>query len=178
MSAELTSTTPHHHASRWWVLRDVVLVLTMAALLGVGCGVVWELWWTPPSGLVLEQVWYPDSDGVRQQFSGTGLYVVVGVAGGVVLGAVCAWLFDRVELVTLAAVAVGSALAGWLMFVVGTTLAPPDPTTVARTSADYTELPGTLEVDGDGPFVAFPAGAMTGLTVVFIGLTPTRRLSG
>lgn len=171
-------TTPHHHASPWWVLRDVALVVAGAALLGALCGVLWELWWTPPTGLVRDHVWYPDGDGVQQLFSGTGLYVMVGLTGGVLLGAVCAWLFDRVELVTLAAVAVGSVLAAWLMYEVGTALAPPDPTVEARSADDYTELPGTLKVDGKGAFVAFPAGAMTGITVVFIGLTPTRRLQG
>jgi hypothetical protein len=177
MSAEL-SPTASHHASTWWVLRDVALVVVVAAVLGAGCGVLWEMWWTPPTGVVLDHVWYPDVDGVRQLFSGTGLYVVIGLVGGVLLGAGCAWLFDRVELVTLAAVAAGSVLAGWLMLEVGTALAPPDPAVAARTADDYTELPGTLEVEGDGAFVAFPAGAMTGLTVVFIGLAPTRRLPG
>ena len=178
MSAELTPTTQNHHASTWWVLRDVALVVVAAALLGVVCGAVWELWWTPPTGLVLDHVWYPDVDGVRQLFSGTGLYVLIGLGGGVLLGATCAWLFDRAELVTLAAVAAGSVLAAWLMFEVGTALAPPDPAEAASTAPDYTELPGTLEVEGDGAFVAFPAGAMTGITVVFIGLTPTRRIQG
>ena len=176
MSGELTSSTPHSHASRWWLLRDVALVVVGSALLGALCGALWELWWTPPSGLVLDHVWYPDVEGVRELFSGTGLYVAVALLGGVLLGAVCAWLFDRVELVTLAAVAAGSVLAAWVMFEVGTALAPPDPTAAASTADDYTELPGTLEVDGTGAFVAFPAGAMTGIAVVFIGLAPTRRL--
>lgn len=180
MSAELTPrTTPQrHHASTWWVLREVALVLAAGALLGVVGGFLWELWWTPPTGLVLDHAWYPDGEGVRQLFSGTGLYVVIGLAGGVLLGAGSAWLFDRVELATLAAVLAGSVLAGWLMFQVGTALAPPDPERAASTSPDYTELPGSLEVEGNGPFVAFPAGAMTGITVVFIGLTPTRRMHG
>jgi len=176
MSAELTS--ERRHASRWWLLRDVAVVLVAAALVGVVCGAAWEMWWTPPTGLVLDHVWYPDVDGVRQLFSGTGLYVAVGLVGGVLLGAVSAWFFDRVELVTLAAVAAGSVLAAWLMYEVGTALAPPDPAAAARTATDYTELPGTLEVEGAGAFVAIPAGAMTGIAVVFIGLEPTRRLRG
>lgn len=178
MSAELTPTTTHHHASPWWMLRVVALVVVGAALVGAVCGVLWEQWWTPPTGLVRDQVWYADVDGVRQLFSGTGLYVVVGLAGGVLLGAVSAWFFDRVELVTLAAVAVGSVLAAWLMFEVGTALAPPDPAAAAATAQDGTQLPGTLEVEGSGAFLAFPAGALTGVTVVFIGLAPTRRKQG
>jgi len=177
MSAELTPTGTRH-ASPGRLLRDAVAVVAAAALVGAVCGALWELWWTPPTGLVLDHVWYPDEEGVRQLFTGTGLYTVVALAGGVLLGAVCAWLFDQVELVTLVAVAVGSVLAGWLMLEVGTALAPPDPTEAATTAEDYTELPGTLEVEGDGAFVAFPTGALTGIAVVFIGLAPTRRLPG
>lgn len=177
MSAELTPTDARH-ASPWWVVRDVAVVVAGAALVGAVCGALWELWWTPPTGLVLDHVWYPDVEGVRQLFTGTGLYAVIALAGGVLLGAVCAWFFDRVELVTLVAVAAGSVLAAWLMFEVGTALAPPDPAVAAGTADDYTELPGTLEVEGDGAFVAFPAGALTGIAVVFIGLAPTRRLQG
>jgi len=176
MSAELTSTG--RHASSWWVVRDVALVVAGAALLGAVCGVLWELWWSPPTGVVLDHVWYPDLEGVRQLFTGTGLYTLIALAGGVLLGAVCAWFFDRMELVTLAAVAAGSVLAAWLMFEVGTALAPPDPAAAAGTAEDLTALPGTLEVEGDGAFVAFPAGALTGIAVVFIGLAPTRRLRG
>jgi len=154
------------------------VVIAASAALGALCGVIWELWWTPPTGLVLDGVWYPDVEGVRQLFSDTGLYVIVGVVGGMLLGAASAWLFDRVELLTLAVVGVGSVLAGWLMLQVGTALAPPDPTAAASTADDYTELPGTLEIDGDGAFVAFPAGALTGVAVVFIGLRPTRRMHG
>jgi len=128
--------------------------------------------------VVVDHAWYPDLEGVRQQFDGTSLYAVIALAGGVLLGAVCAWLFDRVELVTLASVAAGSVLAAWLMFEVGTALAPPDPAVAASTAANRTALPGTLVVEGSGAFVAFPAGAMTGLAIVFIGLAPTRPLRG
>ncbi len=176
MSAELTSSSERRQAPSWAVLRDVAVVLAAGALVGVVCGVLWEMWWTPPSGLVLDHVWYPDVEGVRQLVSGTVLFVVVGLAGGVVLGAVCAWFFDRVELVTLAAVVVGSALATLLMYQVGTSLAPPDPTAAAATAEDYTALAGTLDVEGKGAFGALPVGAMTGLTIVFIGMSPTRRL--
>lgn len=176
MPAELTESTTRPRISWGRVLRDVLLVLVIAAVAGAVCGVLWEMWWTPPSGLVLEGVWYPDAEGVRQLFSGTGLYVVIAVAGGVLVGASCAWLFDRVELATLTAVAFGSVLAAWLMLQVGTSLAPEDPTALAAESVDYTELPGALAVEGDGAYVAFPVGALTGVTIVFIGLTPTRRI--
>lgn len=176
MSAELTVPAARRTVSPWRILRDATVVVVAAALVGAACGVVWGLSWTPPTGLVRDHVWYPDAEGVRQLFTGTGLYVVIALPGGVLLGAVCGWFFDRVELVTLVAVTAGSVLAAWLMLEVGTALAPPDPTSAAAAATDYTELPGTLQVEGDGAFVAFPVGALTGIAVVFIGLTPTRRI--
>ena len=173
MSAELT-THPHpvHHASPWWGLRDVVIVLAVFAGVGAVAGVLWELWWTPPTGVVVDHAWVPDDAGLRELFTGTGQYVVVALAGGLLAGAACAWFVDRVALLTLATVVLGSALGAWLMLRVGLALAPPDPTAAARTAADGTTLPGTLEVVGAGALASLPAGALTGLVIVFIGLTP------
>lgn len=179
MSAELSdeeaARSPRHHASRWWLLRDALLMLAGFAVVGALGGLGWEVWWTPPTGVVLDGTWFPDDQGVRDQFSGTGLFVIVGLVCGVLAGAACAWLVDRMELLTLAAVVAGSVLATWVMLQVGQALAPPDPQARAAEVADYTELPGTLEVTGSGAYAALPAGALTGLVVVFIGLSPTRR---
>lgn len=179
MPAELTGSRsaaghPAHHASRWWLLRDVGLVLAVFALLGAVGGVVWELWWTPPTGVVVDGEWVPDESGLRGLFDGTGHFVVVALVTGVLSGAACAFFVDRVELLTLAAVAVGSVLATWVMLQVGTALAPPDPVVLARTAEDGQQLLGTLRVVGHGALVSVPVGALTGLVVVFVGLTPTR----
>lgn len=162
-------------------MRDPVAVLLVFAVGGVLCGLLWVWWWSPPSGVVADHTWYPDLDGVRGMFSGTALYVIIALAAGLLLGAGCAWLFSRVELVTLAAIAVGSVLAAWLMYQTGTALAPPDPQVAAASAPDDTRLRGTLEVSGDSPFAALPAGALAGAAAVFIGLTPggiTRRRRG
>ncbi len=180
MSAELTSTghasddRPVHHASRWWLLRDVALVLGVFAVVGVAAGLWWEAWWTAPSGVVVDHAWVPDDSGVRGLFDGTAHFVIVALLCGTVAGAACAFYVDRVEILTLVSVLVGSVLATWLMLLVGTTLAPPDPDPLARTAAEGTELRGALEISGLGALLSLPAGALTGLVVVFIGLTPTR----
>jgi hypothetical protein len=170
--------TPTRHVSPRWVVRDVVLVLVACAALGALGGVVWEWWWTPPSGVVRDHVWVVDFYESRGLFSATALYVVVGLLGGILVGVTSAYFVDRVELVTLGAVVAGSVIGAWLMVVVGTALAPPDPAVVARTSPDETVLPDTLEVSGHWALGAFPAGAMLGVAVVYIGLTSTRRSRG
>jgi hypothetical protein len=184
VSAELTPSTHVgderrvHHASPWWLLRDVALVLGVFAAVGALAGVWWEAWWTAPSGVVVDQTWVPDETGLQGLFDGTGHFVVVALLCGTVAGAACAFYVDRVEILTLVTVVVGSVLATWLMLQVGTALAPPDPAALARTAADGTPLPGTLRVAGDGALVSLPVGALTGLVVVFIGLTPTRSSAG
>lgn len=176
MSAGLTSAdSPTRHVSPRWVVRDVLVVLTACAAAGALAGVVWEAWWTPPIGVVRDHSWTVDFFQSRELFSATALYVVVGVLGGGVVGAASAFFVDRVELITLATVVVGSVLAAWLMLQVGSALAPPDPAVLARTAADDTRLPGTLEVSGIWPLGAFPAGALLGVAVIYIGLASTRR---
>ena len=179
MSPELTThTSPVHHASPWWGLRDVLIVLLVFAAVGSLAGVLWELWWTPPTGVVVDHAWVPDDAGLRELFTGTGQYVVVALVSGLVAGAASAWFVDRVALLTLVTVVVGSALGAWLMLQVGLALAPPDPALAARTAADGTALPGALEVSGAGAFASLPAGALTGLVIVFIGLTPAPAEAG
>ena len=113
-------------------LRQVLLVLVVFAVAGALAGVVWEWLWTPPTGVALDEQFLLDGDGLRGEFSGTGLYVVVAAVAGLLLGVLVAVLSDRDELVTLVVVAVGSVLAGWLMLRTGVALGPPDPAPLAQ----------------------------------------------
>lgn len=147
------------------------IVLVVCAVAGVLAGVVWEWLWTPPVGVVVHHEWLLGLSGLRSEFSATGLYVVVASVAGLVVGAVCGLFLDRAELVTLVAVVVGAALAGWVMVQVGQVLGPPDPRQLAETAADRTRLPSDLRIAGNSPYVAFPAGATLGLAVVLLGLS-------
>jgi hypothetical protein len=156
----------------------VQLGLVVAALAAVGAlaGVLWQWVWTPTIGVVVDHRWTAgDALGLQHEFSGTGWYVIVALVAGLVAGTAVALLADRVPLLTLAAVVVGSALAAWLMLVVGTALGPPDPDVAARTADDGTRLPMQLTVTGRSPWLALPSGALIGLLVVFIGLSPRQQ---
>ncbi len=142
---------------------------------GVLAGVVWQWLWTPAMGSVLDHKWAPaDAIALSEQFSSTGWYVVVGTVAGLVTGALVALFLDRSPLLTLAAVVVGSALAAWLMYVVGTALGPADPTTLAKTAADGTMIPEQLKVSGKSPYIALPVGALIGVALVFLGMSVRR----
>ena len=167
------------------VAVEMVLVVAVFAAAGALCGWLWFTIWSPPAGIVVGNQWYPDpmEAGLRADFSGTGLYVVIALVSGLVLGAVTAYFFDRSELATLLAVAVGSALAGWLMLQVGLDLSPPDPDVLAKTAEDGTEFEGHLYVgssaDKDATvnrpaLLCFPAGALVGLSGAYL-LTRSRR---
>lgn len=165
-----------------WVVPAVqgAVVLALFAGAGAGCGWIWwELWSPAPSGVVFQEQWIPQpyAAGQSAEFAGTGLYVVVGIVGGLVLGLVAGLLLDRRELVTLVAVAAGSCLAAWLMLRVGVSFSAPDPEALAKTAKEGTELPGRLVLAGKSPLLAFPVGAMAGLAIALFGVSKSHRRS-
>lgn len=168
-------------------LRSGLVTVVAFAAVGAVAGGIWVWAWSPPSGVVLEDRWVLDSTGLAEDFSGTAWYVVIAMLAGLVTAVVVGWATRRHELAVLLGVAVGSVLAGWLMFHVGHALGPTDPQVLAQGKDDLTALPGDLTVAGVGgrpsllrldssAFVAFPAGALVGLCALF--LTTDRRPVG
>lgn len=164
------------------------VVLATFAVVGAIAGVVWEWVWTPPLGIVYRGEWILEPSGPDYDFSGTGWYVVIALVAGLITAAVLGWVLVAGELTTLVAAAVGSVLAGWLMFTVGHTLGPPDPRPLAEARDDLERLPSDLRVAGSDPdeapysiagsaFLAFPLGTVVGLSVVWF-TTRGRRVRG
>lgn len=163
-------------------LIENAAVLLAFALAGLVAGWVWQRWATPATGVVLEGTWrlgvriegdYLVSDGTSygRAFGVIGTYVVVCAVGGLVLGIVTALVCRRSELVTLAAVAAGSALAAFLCYRIGLSQGPPDPTVAARTADDATMLSGSLAIEQLSPFVAWPLAALLALAVTYLFTT-------
>ena len=150
------------------VLRPLA-VLVGLAVAGALLGVVWsELVWTPPPGTVQDAQWFPlDERALSLQTRGTSSYVLVAGVGGLLLGALAALAGTRQELLTLVAVAVGAALAAFVMWQTGTWLGPEDPVAVAAGAPDGASVPGALTVVGATPFLTLPAAALAGLAAVF-----------
>lgn len=155
--------------------RQLISILMAFAVVGSVLGWVWQWWWTPTTGTVIDQTWLRDEIALAGDFSGTGLYVLLAVGGGLVLGVLVAAAYPRTEWLTLAAVLVGSALAALVMYQVGTRLGPPDPQLLAARAEDGTQLPGNLQVAGLSPFGAFTTGALLGLVVVYLSRLRERR---
>jgi hypothetical protein len=159
------------------LVLDAVSILIGSVVVGVAAGFVWERLWTPPSGLALQGKWGLDGEGLPHEFSGTGLYALVAIVAGLLLGSVVALVVNRDEVVTLAAVVVGAALAGALMWVVGTALGPADPHTLAKAADDFEPIVSDLRVHGIGVFVAFPLGATLASAAMFLLGARRRRAS-
>lgn len=158
-----------------WVVvaLQALLILAVFAVVGALAGWLWYHLWDAPTGVVSGGTWFTDEAGLRDDFGGVAWYVTISVLAGLMLGALAAWLLDRSELVTLAAVLAGSALAAYLMLRVGQHLSPPDPHELARSAKDGTELKGALRVESWPPRGAFTFGALVGLTLVY-ALSVTR----
>jgi hypothetical protein len=161
--------------TRTGILQMVLAVAVLAAV-GAAAGVVWEWLWSAPVGVVVDHKWVAEDEaGLRGQFAGTGWFVVVATVAGLVGGTVVALFLDRVPLLTLLGVVVGSVVGTWLMLQVGAALGPPDPRHLALTAADGTHLPAQLEVSRRSPWVALPTGALIAVALVFFGLAKGRR---
>ncbi len=180
MSGQLSATEPtavapdDPKASRRRLAIEVAAILVLSALAGVLAGFLWEKLWTPPVGIAFQGKWGLDGEGLSHDFAGTGLYALVAMLAGLLLGAILARVFDSDEVVTLFTVVVGAALAAALMWLVGTTLGPPDPRILARSAVDLEPLLSDLRVQGWGAFAAFPLGATASAAAVFL-LTAGRR---
>jgi len=182
MSDGLTAAPTHQDAPApdrarrpvWLVaaLQALVIVVVFAAV-GLAAGWLWHHLWDVPKGVVSGGQWYTNEAGLRDDFSGVGWYVAISLVCGLVLGTLAALLLRRSELVTMAAVLVGSALAAYLMLRMGQHLSPPDPHVLARSAEDGTELKGALRVRGWPPRGAFTFGALVGVALVY-GISVTR----
>jgi hypothetical protein len=172
-------TQPDGTSRRTWapVAARAAVVLAAFAVAGILGGYAWRYLWTPPEGVARGGSWVPTpvEEGLQNDFSGVGWYVVVALALGLVLGTLTALVLDRTEIVGVVVAVLGSALAAYLVLSVGERLSPPDPDVVAAGSADETEIPGDLEFDGWTPLLTAPIGAMTALSTVYL-MTTRRRV--
>jgi hypothetical protein len=171
--SERVSEVPLEHqpaAGRAW--RDspvpfVAAVLATYVLVGLAAGWVWRELWEPAEGVVVQHQWFATGAGLREDFSGTGLYVLIATGAGLALGVLFAILGGVRPVVTLVACLVGSVLAGWLMLTMGQWLGPADPQGLAKDLDDGATLPSALRVSGLTPLLAFTLGTLGALALVF-----------
>lgn len=141
-------------------------MLGLFLVAGVLGAVAWHAWWAPaPEGFVFEGAPYFGPD---EEFRSTGTYVAVAAPMGLVLGVVLAWVLDRDERVTVAALVVGSVLASVVMMVIGHLLGPESASSVARGLADFEPVDADLRVQPGAAWLALPVSTLVGAVVVLL----------
>ncbi len=139
------------------LIRDVLVVVVAFVIAGALGGWLWHHLWAPaPEGVVVEHVAHFDDDA---DFRGTGLYLPIAAGIGLLLGLVITWVFERDEVVTLLAVAVGSLLGGLVMLWVGHTLGPESASEFAEGAKDWETVTGDLHAAWLPVLLSCPGGA-------------------
>jgi hypothetical protein len=151
-------------------------VLLGYAAVGAVAGVVWEAIWTPPIQIVQHhQIYYVDYASLRRVFTGTGLYVLVASVASAVATLVVVGLARGRELLALAEVVIGSAIAALVMARVGISLGPDDPQGTVASTPNGTKVDGTLAINGHSPYLVWPMVALLVLALVFFAWNHPRR---
>ena len=161
------------------------LVVLAGLVLGALGGVAWELLWTPPTGAAWQGKWLPDAEGAVHVVDATIWFVAVGLVYGLVYGIGAGLLSRGYELVTLAAVTVGSLLAARVTLWVGRALGPADADAAAANMGDLEPLRGSLDLPaastgwwpaafGSSALLAPAIAALGCLVVLWLG-GPRRR---
>lgn len=171
MSDELTAPSvvePAHRASEP-VVRAAICVAVFAVVGALG-GVLWRHLWSPVTGVVQQRLWFPTpfDAGEQHDFNGDAWYFIIALLSGIVLGAVAVLVMRGSEVLTLVAVAVGSAVAGLVMWRIGMLGNPADPVRLAQHAADGTRLPSRLYLANAVPLTAYPLGALGVLMSLFL----------
>lgn len=151
------------------LLREVLIVIGVFVLAGLFCGWLWHHLWAPaPKGLVFNHVPRFEDDA---DFSGPGIYFLIAVGTGLLLGLVMTFVFERDELWTLAAVVVGAVAAGGVMAAVGIILGPDSAAAVAEDADNWAKVTGDLHVPVLTVLTSFPGGALLGSVIVLTCFT-------
>lgn len=154
-------------------------VLVVSAVVGVVASVVFYAWWSPARGLVYRGHWQRgllSIDPLRWSatadesvFAGVAEFTVIGLVGGLLIGAVAAVL-ARNELVSLAAGTVGSLGAGVLAYALIALRAPASP--AARIATDHVAngslVSDTIHLGSPWLALVFAGGALVVLAAAFL----------
>ncbi len=165
-----------------WRAISVVAGAVVLAAGGLGAlgGWLWYQWWGPPnSGEIYDtSAWGPrwfdlTDQGLAHQFDGPAQYTVIALGFGALLGILAAVLGRRQAVAAMIALVVGSALAAYVSWLVGTTLSPPDPQKYATAENVCQEEPckqylAAIEVSGWTPFLCWPLAALGAFSVTIV----------
>lgn len=191
---DATQDSAHPRPARPGVLRSAIgallLLVASAGAAALG-GWWWWSWWGPAiKGNIFEPrqhhyQWFPQptDPGEAHLTRATYEYVVIAFVLALLIGALVALVGRNRPLVALVLAVACGALGAWVMWQVGTSLSPLDPSRWADkahacTSASHCpSFPGQMSVTGWTPYLTWPLGALLGFLVVMLTLSGQRRLT-
>lgn len=147
------------------LLVDAVVVLGVLLLLGVLGGVLWEQLVDLPNAVLSDGKVVIAPPDLSHEVGIDGWYALIALGGGLLAGAgLTAW--RRTDpLLTVAAVALGAVLAGWVMRFVGRILGPGDPVEVLKGGRPGATATVRLVLHAPGVVWLWPTAAALGALV-------------
>lgn len=154
-------------------VRQTLVTVLVFVVAGAIAGALWFWLWSPAPETDAYLI-----DGGRPffdddlEFRSTGIYLMVAVPFGLVLGALFMWIHDRDELFTLGVVVVGAVAAGLVMAGVGSLIGPGQPESIDVNAAHPNGFPtvkAALDASPVAWFLGLPGGALVGCVVVLVG---------
>lgn len=149
-------------------VHEVAVVAGWFAVLGVAGAVVWELVTPLAAYTRTAENGTMGEEELARQFGATGWFLVIGAVGGFVSGVALLLLRRRSPVLTVLLVAVGGALATFVMVRVGLVLGPPDPNAVLGTVAVGDKVPLQLQVEGAGVYFVWSIAALAGAVAALL----------
>jgi hypothetical protein len=131
----------------------------VAAVLGA---LIWDKVTTLPAFTRVATTGSMDEEQLSHQFSISGWFLVIAVVGGLVSGIVLVLLRRKNPIAVVLVVAVGSALATWVMLQVGLALGPDNPNAALATATFGQKVPVQLKPDVNAVYYAWTIAALFG----------------
>jgi hypothetical protein len=143
-------------------VRDGVAILGCFLLLGLVGAVLWWLLVDPAVYTVTARGGSMGEPELAQRFDPDGWFVVIGLLGGLLGGALLSWWRARDPLRTTILVVLGALLATGVVIALGRILGPADPETLIPSLAPGHHVPVRLVITTKVSALAWPFGALVG----------------
>jgi hypothetical protein len=142
------------------VRRTVLIHLGVYLLLGLAAGVIWWLVTPVPHYAVADGQVSMDSVQLMTRVDADVSYILIAAVIGLISGALLSLPRRSNQVISLVAIAVGSSVAGLVMWKFGELLSPDNLQAMASKLEAGQELPIPLRLQAKSALLSFPAGAL------------------
>lgn len=163
---------------RGGALLDAAWVLGSFAVLGVVGAFVWKAVVRLPTFVQTARGGAMDQIQLARIVGIDGWFFTIGAVAALVAGAILMVARPRRPVLLVVLLALGGALASWLMLHIGLAVGPSDPGGVLAHAAVGTRAPVPLQPHATGVEYAWPGAALLGALLVLLLVTPRSQDTG